>query len=217
MAARTVGADQIPTCRDPLAIAVWAGDSNFNAIGGFAVTLVHAAAVELDPLARFELIPQQLPKYVLRQVRGPSRAQGLKQLGFSRFRVVNGDPAQFGSGQTRGINAVTQFVYPRAEAAHIVFEAQFAEDLQCAGGEHMCGRVGRRGHASFDDEGVDSVFGEQQCGCRSGRTGTDDQDPRSAHVTTRCAEFGVHHRQAPACHGIHRHRPFQPAIAGVYI
>ena len=88
--------------------------------------LIHAAAPELDPLARFELIPQQLPEYVLRQVRGPSRAQGLKQLGFSRFGVVNGDPAQFGSGQTGGVDDVTQFVYPRAEPAHIVFEAQFA-------------------------------------------------------------------------------------------
>jgi hypothetical protein len=28
------------------------------------------------------------------------------------------------------------------------------------------------------------VLGEQQSGCRSGWTGTDDQDPRSAHVTT---------------------------------
>jgi hypothetical protein len=48
----------------------------------------------------------------------------------------------------------------------------------------MRGRVGQRGNASFDDEGVDAVFGEQQCRCRSGWTGTDDQDPRSAHVTT---------------------------------
>ena len=184
MAARAVGADQIPTCRDPLAFAVWAGGSNFNAVGGFAVMLVHATAPELDPLARLELIPQQRLKYVLRQVHGPSRAHGLKQLGFSRFRVVNGDPAQFGSGQTGGIDDVTQFVYPRAEAAHVVFETQFAEDLHCAGGEHMRGRVGRRGHASFDDEGVDSVFGEQQCGCRSGRTGTDDHDSRSGHLTT---------------------------------
>ena len=46
-------------------------------------------------------------------------------------------------------------------------------------------RVGRRGHALFDDQGVDSVFGEQQCGSRSGRTGTDDQDPGGAHVTSR--------------------------------
>ena len=91
MATRAIGGDQIPTGRDPLAIAVWAGDSNFNAIGGFAVTLVHAAAMELDPLARFELIPQQSSKRVLRQVRGASRAQGLKSLGFSRFRVVKGD------------------------------------------------------------------------------------------------------------------------------
>ena len=185
MATRTVGADQIPTCRDPLAVTVWAGGSNFNAIGGFAVILVHAAAPELDPRARFELIPQQPAKYVLRQAYGPSRAQGLKQLGFSRFGVVNGDPAQFGSGQTRGINDVTQFIHPRTEAAHIVFEAQFAEDLQCAGGEHMRCRVGRRGQTSFDDEGVDPMLGEQQRGCRSGRTGTDDQDPRCVHVTTR--------------------------------
>ncbi len=112
MAARTVGADQIPTRRDPLAIAVWAGRSNFNAVGGFAVSLVDATALELDPLARFELIPQQRRKYVLRQVHTPSRAHGLKQLGFSRFGVVKGDPTQFGSGQARGINDVTQFVDP---------------------------------------------------------------------------------------------------------
>jgi len=174
------------------------------------VILVHATALELDPLAGFELIPQQRPKHMLRQVRGPSRAHGLKQLGFSRFRVVNGDPAQFGSGQTRGINDVTQFIYPRAEPAHIVFEAQFAEDLQCAGGEDMRGRVGRRGHASFDDEGVDSVFGEQQCGGRSGRTGTDDQDPRCVHVTTRLRRVPCPSRQAQCVPGSIVIAPYKP-------
>ena len=102
--------DQITTCRGPLVSAVWAGDLNFNAIGCFAMTLVHPTALELHPLACLELIPQQRPKHVLGQVHSPRRAQGLKQLGFSRFRIVNGDPAQFGSGQTGGIDDVTQFV-----------------------------------------------------------------------------------------------------------
>ena len=105
------------------------------------MTLVHAAAMELDPLARFEPIPQQSSKRVLRQVCGAQSGQGLKSLGFKPIRLKNGEPAQF--GPWRYINAVR--VRSRAEAAHIVFEAQFAEDLQCAGGEHMCGRVGRTG------------------------------------------------------------------------
>ena len=64
-------ADQIPTCRGPLAIAVWAGDSNFNTIGGFAVTLVPRCRGGLDRLH----VSSRPHPVVQSRVRRPTRRQ----------------------------------------------------------------------------------------------------------------------------------------------
>jgi hypothetical protein len=90
-------------------------------------------------------------------------------------------------------------------------------------------RVGRRGHALFDDQGVDSVFGEQQCGSLAGPAPT----IRTREVLTSlagCAEFEgaqrrLHHGPAAGLHHLARHQRLRgsivvalpPAIAGVYI
>ena len=146
----------------------------------------------------------------------PESGSGLKQFGFSRFRVVNGDPAQFLSVQTRGIDAVTQFVYPRAEAAHIVFEAQFAEAFQCSGGEHV--RPG----------GWTGPFVVRRRGCRFrvrraavrlslrlDRRRRSGPENCSCHYPVALSSVSI----TPGTRGprVPSDRPFQPAIAGVYI
>ena len=43
-------------------------------------------------------------------------------------------------------------------------------------------RMGRRARSPLDDDGVDSVFGEKQCGCCPDWSGADDHDPRCDHA-----------------------------------
>ena len=123
----------------------------------------------------------------------PESGSGSEATGLQSIRVVNGDPAQFGSGQTRGINDVSQFVHPRAEAAHLVFEAQFAEDLQCAGREHMGGRwVDGARRRSTTRVSIPCSASSSAAVAPAGPAPT----IRTREVLMSlpgCAEFGVHH------------------------
>jgi len=83
----------------------------------------------------------------------------------------------------------------------------------------MRGRVGRRGQALFDDEGVDPVFGEQQRGRRSDRTRRSGPEMCSCHYPLALSSVsitpGTSVSRDPSSSPLTG--PIQPAIAGVYI